>query len=61
MARIREGNPNRICLHHSATTGVPADLTALKKRLASYEVYHSQKTWAQTIKRKPQVSMGITT
>ena len=50
MARIREGNPNRICLHHSATTGVPADLTALKKRLASYEVYHSQKTWAQTIK-----------
>ena len=50
MARIREGNPNRICLHHSATTGVPADLTALKKRLASYEVYHSQKTWAETIK-----------
>lgn len=50
MARLREGNPNRICLHHSATTGVPADLTALKKRLASYEVYHSQKTWAQTIK-----------
>jgi hypothetical protein len=50
MARLREGNPNRICLHHSATTGVPADLTALKKRLASYEVYHSKKTWAQTIK-----------
>ena len=50
MARIREGNPNRICLHHSATTGVPADLTALKKRLARYEVYHSQKTWAETIK-----------
>lgn len=50
MARIREGNPNRICLHHSATTGVPADLTALKKRLASYEVYHSKKTWAETIK-----------
>lgn len=50
MARIREGNPNRICLHHSATTGIPADLTALKKRLASYEVYHSKKTWAETIK-----------
>ena len=50
MARLREGNPNRICLHHSATTGIPADLTALKKRLASYEVYHSKKTWAQTIK-----------
>ena len=50
MARIREGNPNRICLHHSATTGVPADLPALKKRLASYEVYHSKKTWAETIK-----------
>lgn len=50
MARLRVGDPNRICLHHSATTGVPADLTTLKKRLASYEVYHSQKTWAQTIK-----------
>ena len=50
MARLRVGDPNRICLHHSATTGVPADLTALKKRLASYEVYHSQKTWAETIK-----------
>lgn len=50
MARLREGSPNRICLHHSATTGVPADLTALKKRLANYEVYHSKKTWAQTIK-----------
>lgn len=50
MARLREGSPNRICLHHSATTGVPADLTALKKRLASYEIYHSKKTWAQTIK-----------
>jgi len=50
MARLREGNPNRICLHHSAVTGVPADLTALKKRLASHEIYHSKKTWAETIK-----------
>jgi len=50
MARLRIGDPNRICLHHSATTGVPADLTALKKRLASYEVYHSKKTWAEIIK-----------
>lgn len=48
--RLREGTPNRIALHHSATTDIPADLTALKKRLASYEVYHSKKTWAETIK-----------
>jgi len=52
MARIREGNPNRICLHHSAVTGVPADLPALRKRLAGYEVTHSKKTWAETTKTK---------
>ena len=52
MARLREGNPNRICLHHSAIQGIPADLTALKKRLAIHEIYHSKKTWAETIKTK---------
>lgn len=50
MARLRIGNPNRICLHHAAVNGIPADLTAMKKRLASYETYHSKKTWAQTTK-----------
>jgi hypothetical protein len=52
MARLREGNPNRICLHHAAVNGIPADLTALKKRLAGYEITHSKKTWAETIKTK---------
>jgi len=52
MARLREGNPNRICLHHAAVNGIPADLTALKKRLAGYETTHSKKTWAETIKTK---------
>lgn len=50
MARLREGNPNRICLHHAAVNGIPADLTALRKRLAGYEITHSKKTWAETIK-----------
>jgi hypothetical protein len=50
MARLRDGNPNRICLHHAAVNGIPADLTALKKRLAGYEITHSKKTWAETIK-----------
>lgn len=50
MAKLREGNPNRICLHHAAVNGIPADLAALKKRLAGYEITHSKKTWAQTIK-----------
>ena len=50
MARLRIGSPDRICLHHAAVQGVPADLTALKKRLAGYEITHSKKTWAETIK-----------
>ena len=52
MARLREGNPNRICLHHAAVNGIPADITALKKRLAGYEITHSKKSWAETIKTK---------
>jgi hypothetical protein len=52
MAVLREGSPNRICLHHAGVDGVPADLTALKKRLAGYEVTHSKKEWAETIKTK---------
>ena len=52
MAVLRTGALDRICLHHAAVNGVPADLTALKKRLAGYEITHSKKTWAQTIKTK---------
>jgi len=52
MAVLRIGSPNRICLHHSAIAGIPADLSALKKRLASHEITHSKKTWAETIKTK---------
>lgn len=52
MAVLREGSPDRICLHHAAVDGVPADLNALKKRLAGYEVTHSKKSWAETIKTK---------
>lgn len=47
---LRTGNPNRIALHHAGVAGIPADLTALKKRLAGYEITHSKKTWAETIK-----------
>ena len=52
MAVLRTGALDRICLHHAAVNGIPADLTALKKRLAGYETTHSKKTWAQTIKTK---------
>jgi hypothetical protein len=52
MSVLRTGNPNRICLHHAAVNGVPADLPALRKRLAGYEVTHSKKTWAETTKTK---------
>lgn len=52
MAVLRTGALDRIALHHAAVNGVPADLTALKKRLAGYEITHSKKTWAETIKTK---------
>lgn len=52
MAVLRTGALDRICLHHAAVNGIPADLTALKKRLAGYEITHSKKTWAETIKTK---------
>ena len=52
MAVLRVGSPNRICLHHAAVNGIPADLPALKKRLAGYEITHSKKSWAETIKTK---------
>ena len=52
MAVLRTGALDRICLHHAAVNGVPADLVALKKRLAGYEITHSKKTWAETIKTK---------
>lgn len=46
---IRDGNPNRICLHNSATTGAN-NLQELKQHLASYEITHSKKSWAEEIK-----------
>lgn len=47
---LRQGAPNRICIHHAAVNGVPADIPALQKRLAGYEITHSKKDWAEEIK-----------
>ena len=50
MARLRVGSPDRICIHHSAVSPAAAGLVELKKRCDSYEITHSKKTWAETIK-----------
>ncbi len=50
MAILREGKPNRICLHHAAVNGIPANIEELKKRLTGYEITHSKKSWASKIK-----------
>jgi tetratricopeptide (TPR) repeat protein len=50
MAVIRQGNPNRICVHHSACSPGADNLSDLKQRLAQYETTHSQKSWAETTK-----------
>lgn len=50
MAVLRSGNPDRICLHHSAVSPGAKDKTALKAKLAGFERYHAQKSWANTIK-----------
>lgn len=47
---LRQGAPNRICIHHAAVNGIPADISALQKRLAGYEITHSKKDWANDIK-----------
>ncbi|MDD4984870.1 MAG: N-acetylmuramoyl-L-alanine amidase [Dehalococcoidales bacterium] len=50
MAVIRQGNPNRICVHHSAVAPGADNLNDLRRRLASYETTHSKKSWAETTK-----------
>ncbi len=50
MAVIRQGNPNRICVHHSAVAPGADNLSDLKKHLASYETTHSKKSWAESTK-----------
>jgi hypothetical protein len=50
MAVIRQGNPNRICVHHSAVAPGADNLDGLKRRLAQYETTHSKKSWAETTK-----------
>lgn len=50
MSVIRQGNPNRICVHHSAVAPGADNLNDLRQRLASYEITHSKKSWAQETK-----------
>lgn len=38
-----------VAIHNSAVAGVPADLAALKKRLASHEIYHKAKKYPTTL------------
>lgn len=52
MAIIRQGNPNRICVHHSAVAPGADNLTDLRRRLASHETTHSSKSWASTTKTR---------
>ncbi len=50
MPVIRQGNPNRICVHHSAVAPGADNLSDLRKRLSSYEITHSKKSWAEETK-----------
>jgi hypothetical protein len=50
MALTRQSNPNRICVHHSAVAPGADNLTDLKNHLASYELTHAKKSWAETTK-----------
>ena len=50
MPVIRQGNPNRILVHHSAVAPGADNLSDLRKRLASYEITHSKKSWAKETK-----------
>lgn len=44
LAQMRNfGQTKFVAIHHSAVNGVPADLAALKRRLASHDNYHGQK------------------
>ena len=50
MAIIRDNNPNRICVHHSAVKPGADNLSDLKKRLSQYENTHAKKSWAKDTK-----------
>jgi len=50
MPVIRQGNPDRILCHHSAVAPGADNLSDLRKRLASYEITHAKKSWAQETK-----------
>lgn len=50
MSVIRQGNPDRILCHHSAVAPGADNLSDLRKRLASYEITHSKKSWAEETK-----------
>lgn len=48
MAVLRKGNPDRICLHHSASSPGAKDLQVLGEKLWGFERYHAGKSWAKT-------------
>lgn len=50
MAILRKGNPDRVCIHHSAVSPGANNITELKARAKVYDIAHSKKTWANTIK-----------
>ena len=47
---IRNGNPKNIAIHHSAVRTTTGDMAELKKRAASYDAYHKDKSigWNNT-------------
>ncbi len=47
---LRKGDPDRICVHHSAVSPGADNIFDLKKRLAQYEITHSKKSWAEETK-----------
>jgi len=50
MAILRNGNPDRLCVHHSAVVPGADNLDDLKRRLAQYETTHAKKSWAEETK-----------
>jgi len=52
MPVIRQGNPDRILCHHSAVAPGADNLSDLRKRLASYEITHAKKSWAEETKTR---------
>lgn len=50
MAIIRSGQLIGVCIHHSAVEPGANNITELKARASSYNISHSKKSWAETIK-----------